>query len=292
MTSTTSRSTRPTPPTRWAAASGGRRGWAPARHPRRARSPRPSPVLSQLPCWTRRAGTAGLSSRPQDHRAGRCRRPRSSRSSRLGGAAGCVAGPAPVDTAAGAAVVSRRKWCWRSGSAGGGSAAWSKVTSFDLLRVNIMCRGTGWSRAARCSTSTRWTSTRPGPGRVHRCGRRRARAGRPRWSKRDLGRVLLACEELADQAVTAAQTATDESEPMTEAERAAALALLRDPDLVARIGADFAAVGMVGEASNCLVGYLAAVCRKLAAAVGGDRAIDLRSRQERVDGRGARVRAG
>ncbi|HET7665021.1 MAG TPA: toprim domain-containing protein, partial [Mycobacterium sp.] len=81
--------------------------------------------------------------------------------------------------------------------------------------------------------------------------------------KRDLGRVLLACEQLADQAVSAAQAPADVVEPMSETERAAALSLLRDPDLIERITDDFAAVGMVGEAANCLVGYLAAVSRKL-----------------------------
>jgi DNA primase catalytic core len=81
--------------------------------------------------------------------------------------------------------------------------------------------------------------------------------------KHDLGRVLLACEQLADQAVTAAQTATEVVEPMTGPDKTAALQLLRDPGLVERISADFAAVGVVGETSNCLVGYLAAVSRKL-----------------------------
>lgn len=50
---------------------------------------------------------------------------------------------------------------------------------------------------------------------------------------------------------------------MSDADRAAALALLRDPDLPGRIVSDFARAGMVGEAVNCLVGYLAAVSRKL-----------------------------
>lgn len=81
--------------------------------------------------------------------------------------------------------------------------------------------------------------------------------------KRDLGRVLLACEDLADQVVTAAQTPVEEPPPMTEAEKTQALALLRDPQLVARIVADFATAGVVGEATNCLVGYLAATSRKL-----------------------------
>jgi DNA primase len=80
--------------------------------------------------------------------------------------------------------------------------------------------------------------------------------------KRDLGRVLLACERLADEAVTAAQL-PDEPEPMSDADRAAALALLRDPALADRITADFGRAGMAGEAVNCLIGYLAAVSRKL-----------------------------
>lgn len=50
---------------------------------------------------------------------------------------------------------------------------------------------------------------------------------------------------------------------MSAGERAAALGLLRDPSLADRIAADFARAGMVGESANCLVGYLAAVSRKL-----------------------------
>src|SRR5262249_24111964 len=50
---------------------------------------------------------------------------------------------------------------------------------------------------------------------------------------------------------------------MSEAERAAALELLRAPDLSARIVAAFDACGLVGENTNKLVGYLAAVSRKL-----------------------------
>jgi hypothetical protein len=43
------------------------------------------------------------------------------------------------------------------------------------------------------------------------------------------------------------------------------LAFLRSPDLLDRVLADFDACGLVGEATNKLVGYLAAVSRKLAA---------------------------
>ncbi|PEG62914.1 hypothetical protein CRH15_20880 [Lelliottia amnigena] len=45
-------------------------------------------------------------------------------------------------------------------------------------------------------------------------------------------------------------------------DEAAALALLKSPDLAARITADMAACGVVGESTNLLTGYLAAVSRK------------------------------
>ena len=80
--------------------------------------------------------------------------------------------------------------------------------------------------------------------------------------KADLGRVLLALEGLQDESIQ--KTLQPEPQPaMAEAERLAALALLTSPDLPARILADFAACGLVGEETNKLVGYLAAVSRKL-----------------------------
>jgi DNA primase catalytic core len=80
---------------------------------------------------------------------------------------------------------------------------------------------------------------------------------------RDLGRVLLVCEEHSEAAVRAAQAPAEPDVALSEAEREQALELLRDPALVERIVADFERVGVVGEQSNCLVGYLAAVSRKL-----------------------------
>ena len=80
---------------------------------------------------------------------------------------------------------------------------------------------------------------------------------------RDLGRVLLACEEHAQEAVRAAQASSEPEVVLSGEERERALGLLRDPGLVERIVGDFARVGVVGEQSNCLIGYLAAVSRKL-----------------------------
>lgn len=137
-----------------------------------------------------------------------------------------------------------------------------KASSFDLLRVNLMCSVPDGRGGVRFHVDTLDLYAA------------RARAAflaaaaaelalDPEVVKRDLGRVLLACEQLADDVVTAAQTAEPEPARMSEDEQSAALALLRDPHLVARIVADFATAGVVGEATNCLVGYLAATSRKL-----------------------------
>jgi DNA primase catalytic core len=80
---------------------------------------------------------------------------------------------------------------------------------------------------------------------------------------RDLGRVLLTCEEHAERAVREAQAPREPEVQLSEQERERALSLLKDPGLVGRIVADFERVGVVGEQENCLIGYLAAVSRKL-----------------------------
>ncbi|MBL8794855.1 MAG: DNA primase [Planctomycetia bacterium] len=78
--------------------------------------------------------------------------------------------------------------------------------------------------------------------------------------KKDLGRVLLKLEELQDQHISQALLPRVPTPNLTEAEKAEALRLLRDPALLDRIVADFS---IVGEPTNKLVGYLAAVSRKL-----------------------------
>jgi len=81
--------------------------------------------------------------------------------------------------------------------------------------------------------------------------------------KRDLGQVLLKVEELQERHIR--QTVEPERKEIVlkDSEREAALALLRDPKLLDRILADFERCGVVGEQTNTLVGYLAAVSRKL-----------------------------
>jgi len=80
--------------------------------------------------------------------------------------------------------------------------------------------------------------------------------------KHDLGRVLLKLEALQDAELSQVLK-KDERPALSEADRAAALDLLKDPDLMGRIAWDFAACGVVGEETNTLTGYLACVSRLL-----------------------------
>ncbi len=142
-----------------------------------------------------------------------------------------------------------------------------KVTSFDALRVNVLV-----SKNADGSGGVR------GDDRFHvdtlDLYSSRARVVFAKSAadelgveeevvRRDLGRVLLACEEHAEAVMKAASEPVVVTVEMTDAERVEALTFLRSPDLLARVTADFVRVGMVGEATNCLVGYLAAISRKL-----------------------------
>ena len=82
--------------------------------------------------------------------------------------------------------------------------------------------------------------------------------------KGDVGKILLALEMEQEKIITAAQAPKAPAVvAMDEAARARAMQLLTSPDLIERIVTDFSRCGIVGEASNALVGYLAAVSRKL-----------------------------
>lgn len=81
----------------------------------------------------------------------------------------------------------------------------------------------------------------------------------------DLGRLLLKLESLIEERAKAAECATPPPAAMSEAQRNAALALLKDPNLIARLVADVERAGLVGEPANALIAYLACVSRKLSA---------------------------
>jgi len=81
--------------------------------------------------------------------------------------------------------------------------------------------------------------------------------------KADLGKLLLKCEALQSANIEAAQAPKDNAVKLNDEETQAALDLLKSPDLLARVQNDFTRCGVVGEATNKLVGYLAVVSRKL-----------------------------
>jgi DNA primase len=83
--------------------------------------------------------------------------------------------------------------------------------------------------------------------------------------RRDLGRVLLQLEKLQDEQIRKALAPEKPEVQMSGQDRAEALALLRDPKLLDRILEHFEECGVVGEETNKLVGYLAAVSRHLEA---------------------------
>ena len=81
--------------------------------------------------------------------------------------------------------------------------------------------------------------------------------------KADLAKLLLALETEQEKRMTQAAPALPTVVRLSEAAQSDALSLLRDPQLIERIAQDFSRCGIVGERTNALVGYLAAVSRKL-----------------------------
>ncbi len=133
-----------------------------------------------------------------------------------------------------------------------------KNTSFDVLKVNVLVsRG----EALHVDSFDLYSAK-------HRQAFARLAAAELELEdsvlQRELGKVLLKCEELQERQIEDAMKPKLPAEvEMPEAEREAALSLLRDPKLVDRILEAFSLSGLVGEPVNALVGYLAAVSRKL-----------------------------
>ena len=81
--------------------------------------------------------------------------------------------------------------------------------------------------------------------------------------RHDLGRVLRQLESLQEQTIANTLQPKDPTPAIPAEEQQEALALLKDPQLLNRLLADFARCGVVGEETNKLIGYLAATSRKL-----------------------------
>jgi DNA primase catalytic core len=81
--------------------------------------------------------------------------------------------------------------------------------------------------------------------------------------KRDLGQLLRRAEDLQQESIRKTHEPKVAAPAMTEEESREALDFLKDPRLLARILEDFETLGLVGEETNKLTAYLAAVSRKL-----------------------------
>ena len=131
---------------------------------------------------------------------------------------------------------------------------WQKNLSFDQLRINVMASN---ERGMFVDTFD-----------IYAAKYRKAFIAQTAADlfveentiKKDLGRLLLKLEELQDNQIEALTTPKEITPATTDEERVAALEFLRDPCLLDRIVADFQ---VVGENTNKLMGYLAAVSRKL-----------------------------
>ncbi len=138
-----------------------------------------------------------------------------------------------------------------------------KCTSFDSLRLNVCVsvpaspRGPGFHVDVfdLLSARARAGFVRDAAAEIHVDAK---------VLKDDLAKVFGAADAFVEAAIRRAQEPEDVTVVLDADERARALELLTDRHLIKRITADFAKAGMVGEATNCLIGYLAAVSRKLA----------------------------
>ena len=81
--------------------------------------------------------------------------------------------------------------------------------------------------------------------------------------RKDVGRLFLALEQRQVEAILKALQPKTPEIQITDDERSVALALLNDAKLLDRILADFERCGLIGEETNKLVAYIAAVSRHL-----------------------------
>ncbi len=143
-----------------------------------------------------------------------------------------------------------------------------RVTSFEALRVNVLVARTDTPPGAvaagfHVDTLDLYSARARGVFVTQAAGELKIAS---EVVKSDLGRVLLACEAKAEEVIAAAAEPERKAEVVVAGQaRDDALTLLKDPRLIEKVVEAFAAVGMVGEATNCLVGYLAAISRKLPA---------------------------
>jgi len=136
----------------------------------------------------------------------------------------------------------------------------AKNTSFEQLRVNVFVGLDGAADRFHQDTVDLYSAKQ------RQSFVKQAAAelgGQEEAIKKDLGTVLLKLEQLQEAAITKTLEPKKPTITLDDKDRQAAMDLLKDPRLLDRILADFERCGVVGEHTNKLVGYLAAVSRKL-----------------------------
>lgn len=137
---------------------------------------------------------------------------------------------------------------------------WQKNRSPESMRVNLQVRREGEHSGYHVDTLDLYAAR----SRAAYIKQAAVELGLPDETvKRDLGCVLLKLETLQDELIRSHSQPKNKQIILTAEQEKAALNLLQAPDLVSRLVADMARCGVVGEASNLLAGYLAAVSRKL-----------------------------
>ena len=166
----------------------------------------------------------------------------------------------------------------------------AKVTSFEVLRVNVLVAREDERRGHLFHVDTLDLYSARARGVF--CRQAAGELGvAEELVARDLGRVLMVCEERAEEAIRQAQAPADPAVVLSDAERERALELLRAPDLVERIVRDFAAGRGGGRAGQLPGGLSGCDLAQAGSAAGGDRAVDLGRGEVGAAGRGARLRA-
>jgi DNA primase catalytic core len=134
----------------------------------------------------------------------------------------------------------------------------ARNTSFDALRVNVLVARDG--HGFHVDTLDLYSARHR---RAYIAEAATELGLEERGVKRDLGQLLLRLEALQEEQIRKALEPKEKTVELDDQEREAAMGLLRDPHLLDRILADFERCGVVGEETSKLVGYLAAVSRKL-----------------------------
>ena len=139
------------------------------------------------------------------------------------------------------------------------SVAWKRNHSYDTLKVNLLVRR---GESFHVDTFDLYQS-RPRAAFI-KVAMDELGIFEQAIIKYDLGQILLKLEELQEQQIESLLEKNKQTEVELEpAEKEEALNLLQDENLLSRILSDFDACGVVGEETNKLIGYLAAVSRKL-----------------------------